>query len=804
MENKFKNLDSVIDETSKNDLKKARDLFKSSVQLLLLSKEFRIEYTVRNNLLMKNMDLLKIKNKNEGSIFLNSVSGNSINILKEKLMKDSENTSPASYNTLIKKINDIMNQQEQIKKNNEKKENEYKEFISGFVSLNDYDYNSTEESNKINEVYEKIKSSLEEYASGGSASSFSASINHLGVAPFGNLNNNNAHLMLSFLKGDNKEEIKNLLLKKLEINSLLEQVKYYEYIESKIYGRKNDLFAILDAIAAVDLELCMKELDELIKSPEESKNDEEDKKINNENKIVINQNLDPKEKKFKDIKEQLKHRAKLLGFSSSDIFCGVIDRISTESIDEFKSFVDSCQKKFDEYQKEYGSTLAYGQLLGLDQNTQEALELSLKAKKLELNIVEDFYTEAKKQAKKILDQKKQDKENDPKILAVEFVLDLIDKHDLKVDISNIKSNFVENYSKELQFLVNGTGELDKGDDFGFENLQSIVKNVASTRNLSGKLFDANSVQKFCNLMGTINNDYSKAILEAIGTLKDNNREDVDFGDNILNQKDKTLVNDFFAFAFNDEQGDEKKLEYTKKFLLSIVDQALKNYETKNQKNKFLSLAFGKYFDKNINDAETIGSLNETIGSVKNFIKDGYLSENPQVSLDVLTENVDNVENKDDLVSFFTSVANSVSKINNVNEYENRKLLADLKDIFLDKDIQKSVSIIDDTKSIVKLLKEFDENKKDVQEENFEGLSKVLSTYAKSLIKNNITKDFPLLSETLKFQCKASTLQNFTLKEKRNLIKCMTNIAKGVFTKNTQSYDENKNALKDYFWLHTTQ
>ena len=811
MENKFENLDSVIDETSKNDLKKARDLFKSSVQLLLLSKEFYIEHTMRNDLLMHNF--VENKSKNKGQIFSNSVFGNGINVLKEKLVNNSENTNPALHNMLIKTTNDITNQREQIKKNNEKKENEYKEFISGFVSLNDYYYNSTEKSNKI---YEKIKSGLEEYASGGSASRFLTSINHLGGAPFGNLNNNNYNLMLSFLKEANKEEIKSLLQKKPEINNLLAQIKYNEYIESKIYGRKNDLFAILDAIAAVDLELCMKELDELIKPPEESKNGEEDKKINNENKIVIDENLNPKEKKFKDIKEQLKHRAKLLGFSSSDIFCGVIDRISTESesIDEFKSFVDSCQKKFDEYQKEYGSISAYEQLLGLDQNAQEALELPLKAKKLELNIVEDFYTEAKKQAKKILDKKKQDKKNDPKILAVEFVLDLIYKHDLKVDINtDLKGQgtlhndvgFVKIFYEEFQALAKVTEQLDKGYDFGFENLQSIVKSVASTRDLSGKLFDLDSAQKFYNLMGTINNDYSKAILKAIDTLKGNDQKDVDFWDNILNQKDKTLVSDFFAFAFNDKQDNGKKLEYTKKFLLSIVDQALKNYETKNQKNKFLSLAFGKYFNKKIEDAKTIESLNETIGSVKNFIEDtnNYLSENPQVSLDVLTENVDNVEDKDDLVSFFTSVANSASKMNNVNKYENRKLLADLKDIFLDKDIQKSASI-DDTKSVVKLLKKLDENQNDVQEENFEGLSKVLSTYAKSLIKNNITKDFPLLSETLKFQCKASTLQNFTLKEKRNLIKCMTNIAKGVFTKNAQSYDENKNALKDYFWLHTIE
>ena len=360
---------------------------------------------------------------------------------------------------------------------------------------------------------------------------------------------------------------------------------------------------------------------------------------------------------------------------------------------------------------------------------------------------------------------------------------------------------MDNYSEELQALAKGTDKLDKQNDFGFENLQSIVGSMPSTRKLSDqKLFDSGLIQKFHNLLSKIDNDYSKAILNAIKPLKGDQQVE-NFLDNILNQKDSKLVNDFFAFAFDDKQQSEQKLEYTKKFFSAIVGSALKNYETQNLKNRFLSSAFRKYFVKNINDEKTIENLDQIIRSVKNFIedKDGYLSKNPQVSLDVLTENAGYIKDKDDLVAFFTSVTNLA--MGKVNEYENRKLLADLKDIFCDDAMHKFKDsyAITHIKSVVRLLAKLD-SKMDIKKYNdndYYGLGEVLYMYEQNLIRDKIKDNFPLLQAILAFQAHYGWC-TFNVKEKQNLFKRLVNI------KNHGLQDQDKEDLKDYFWSHATE
>ena len=55
MEDKVKSLDKFISEDCGGDLEKARNLFKSVVQDILLSSEFDIENTVRNSAIKKHI-----------------------------------------------------------------------------------------------------------------------------------------------------------------------------------------------------------------------------------------------------------------------------------------------------------------------------------------------------------------------------------------------------------------------------------------------------------------------------------------------------------------------------------------------------------------------------------------------------------------------------------------------------------------------------------------------------------------------------------------------------------------------------
>lgn len=54
-----KSLDDII----QGDLKKARDLFKNSVQLMLLNSEFKIENTVRNCAIKEAIKTIKVENE---------------------------------------------------------------------------------------------------------------------------------------------------------------------------------------------------------------------------------------------------------------------------------------------------------------------------------------------------------------------------------------------------------------------------------------------------------------------------------------------------------------------------------------------------------------------------------------------------------------------------------------------------------------------------------------------------------------------------------------------------------------------
>ena len=556
------------------------------------------------------------------------------------------------------------------------------------------------------------------------------------------------------------------------------------------------MFSILDAIAAVDLELCMKELDELIKSEEKTENAKEDEKNDNENKIIIDEGPNPtkeKEEKVKDIKEQLKHRARLLGFSCSNAFCDVIDKISTEPIDQFKNFVKNCQDKFDKYQKDYGSTSMMSSLTKNEEEKKLLIEAVRKAEKLGLDIVKYFYDEAKKQAKEILKQKKKDEKNkdNPKILAVEFVLDLMDNMDNK--------NLNTEISKELRFLANGTKQLDEKDDFGFENLQSIIKSISSTQNLpNGKLFDSDSVKKFYNLLSKTDNKYSKGILNAI----DKPQVDI-FLDNILNRENGKLVSDFFAFAFDDKQDANRKLVYVKKFYLTILDQVFVNFENEFEGYKFLSLVFKPYFDKKISGANTIEKLEPIIESVRSFQNDFCLSTDFETSLNLLINNVDKIKDKNALKAFFDSYSWSFDDIQNddAKQYENRKLLVDLKDIFLD-DVMHQFKNEDATthiESVAKLLTKLD-NETDSKKyglNDFFGLGEVLYTYEQRSIRDKINKKFPLLEATLAFQAHYGFAKLDT-NEKQNLFKRLVNIKKNGLQ------GQDKEDLKNYFWSHATE
>ena len=852
-------LDEIISADDKGGLKKARDLFKSVVQDILSSPKFNIENTVRNIGIKRPITTGESDQTKQVLV-------ENVNI--EKLLKNNSELvlkgDPKGLDTLIQKFN----------KSDNKSDEEYKNFIEKLVSLENYFDKSAGKGRKIEEVYDKITSSLKLKNENTVVSSSLSTFN--GPAMFNYNRNEFKSIALGLqeinsvdsLSEEKKKEIEewkkifNILIKsgvwspskevaknifsslnsgssfyievdwqnpsicnKLSIQQqqLLKNMEHeyadlelkkkcQKYIKSKTYGHEDDLFSILDAIAAVDLELCMKELDALTKSKEKEEKVKEDEKNeaeneNNKNKIIIEEDknekdLEPKEKKCKDIKEQLKHRARLLGFNNSDAFCDVIDKISTEPIDEFKKFVKNCQDKFDVYQKDYGVIQVLSEQTENDETKNLLSEAVRKVPELKLDIVKYFYDEAKKQAKEILKQNKNgDKGNDnPKILAVEFVLDLMDK----VDNKNLNTEI----SEELRFLVNGTKQLDEEDDFGFENLSSIVKSVASTRDLSEKLFDSNLATRFYNLLGKINNDYSKSILKAIDRLKKDNQTPEDFLTDILNQKNNTFVSEFFEFAFNDKQEDKKKLEYAKKFYLGMLSQFFIQFERNMEGYEFLSLVFKPYFVDKINKTQSLKDLESIIGSIGDFEDNICLSNDPEISLQLLMNNIQNITTKNRLEAFCESYSKCLDNIND-KMVGNRKLLVDLKKIFLNENLDSNVAI-KNISLVVNLLTKLDKDPTNVQDNDFEGLSEVLSAYAKMLIQDKITNEdkvtntFPLLSETLKFQCEASTLKGFSLKEKQNLMQCMISIAEGTFAKNAQSVDPNKNALKDYFWAHAEE
>ena len=828
MEDKVKSLDKIISEDCGSDLKKARDFFKMAVQDILSSSKFRIENTARNSALTGETGLKQVGQ------MLDRI----YNKIEEFKKKDLD--IPIRILEMVNKLNNDNNMEQKPKKSDK----EYKNFIAQLVSVENYFDKSEGKEQKIKEVYDKIESSLKSKNENNIPSAFgsNAVLNYnrnefksiVDLQEINSVDNlseekkkeieewNKIFTMLtqSHLWNPSKEELNNIfsslksgsgfhikvdwqnesiynklddqqkkLLEKMEQENADRALKKkcQEYIKSKTYDHKDDLFAILDAIAAVDLELCMKELDALTKSVEKAENAEEGEKNDNENKIIISKEPNPtkeKAEKVKNIKEQLKHRARLLGLNNSDAFCDVIDKISTEPIDQFKNFVKNCQDKFDKYQKDFGSISMISSLTKNEEEKKSSIEAVAK------DIVTNFYTEAKKQAKEILKQKKNDDKNkdNPKILAVEFVLSLMDNVD--------KNNLNTEISQRLQFLANVTKQLDEKDDFGFDNLQSIVKIMESNKDLKD-LLDQNSAGTFYNLLKKINSDYCKSILDAINNLKGDQSVN-NFLKDILSQQDKTLVSDFFAFAFDDKQNVDQKLKYTKKFLSVIVGQFFVNFENDFEGGKFLSLVFKPYFDEKISRASATEELKSIIESVGSFRENFCLSTDFETSLNLLINNMDKIKDKDDLEAFLDSYKSTCKFIDeNDNKYANRNLLVDLQDIFLDKNLDSKVAI-ENISLVVNLLTKLDKNPDDVQEKDFEELSGVLLDYEEKLIKDNIANKFPLLEATLKFQLKPQNLKVFVTGEKKNLFQRLVKI------KDNGLPDEDKKDLKNYFWSHATE
>ena len=708
MEDKVKSLDKIISEDCGSDLKKARDFFKMAVQDILSSSKFRIENTARNSALTGETGLKQV-----GQIFdriynkIEEFKPKGLDISTQILemvnklnnnnnMEQKPKKSDKEYKNFIaqlvsvenyfdksegkeQKIKEVYDKIESSLKSNN--ENNIPSAFGNIAMLNDNrnEFKSIVDLQRIN--YDKIESSLKSNNENNIPSAFgsNAVLNYnrnefksivglQGINSVDNLSEEKkkeieewkkifAVLDKSNLWNLSPAEVKNIssslesgsgfhikvdwrdesiynklndqqkkLLEKMEQENADRALKKkcQEYIKSKTYDHKDDLFAILDAIAAVDLELCMKELDALTKSKEKAE------KV----KDIV-----------KDIKEQLKHRARLLGFGNSDAFCDVIDKISTEPIDQFKNFVKNCQDKFDKYQKDFGSISMISSLTKNEEEKKSSIEAVAK------DIVTNFYTEAKKQAKEILKQKKNDDKNkdNPKILAVEFVLSLMDNVD--------KNNLNTEISQRLQFLANVTKQLDEKDDFGFDNLQSIVKIMESNKDLKDLLYK-DSAKKFYNLLNKIDSGYCKIILDAINNLKEQTASFEDSLENILNQQDKTLVSDFFAFAFDDEQKADQNLEYTKKFLSVIVGQFFVNFENDFEGGKFLSLVFKPYFDEKISRASATEELKSIIESVGSFRKNFCLSTDFETSLNLLINKI------------LYLVTNDI--LNNIKQLENGK------------------------------------------------------------------------------------------------------------------------------------